>query len=221
MPRETVGEAAELYTADHPPRKDSAEYVRTRKWLVREHGACVVCGDPKVQDHHGGGLWSSSGLLGLSLGALEWSLGWSADPAVVEDHVAATNQALALAGQPIYGKTIGDTASVMAWVDSPFNANVPLCEPHHIGRMDRPSRDHRGHEAVGIHQIPFPIWVAQVTCDWSRWDMWAGTTGTAAVGRDGDGNVIVLHADQAHHPGLAVGAHLASDHPLAAKARVA
>lgn len=214
MPKETVGSAAVLFTDNHPPRVDSPEYVRTRSWLHRAHGMCVVCGDPKIEDHHSGAAWGPDGLIGLSLAGLEWSLGWAADPKVVAAHVAVTNTAMRALGLPTYDLPITDTASVMAWVDSHANADLPLCKPHHTGRMDRPSPDHQAHEAVGIHEIPFPVWVGQVTCDWARWDMWLGTTGTAAGSPNPDGTVTVIHAHPAHHPGLTVGTQLAADHPL-------
>jgi hypothetical protein len=105
-------------------------------------------------------------------------------------------------------------------VDSTFNANVKLCAPHHVGRMDRPSKDAAGREAVGIHEIPFPLWLGQVTCDWPRWDMWAGTCGTLAVAPDPEtGGAVVLHANPAHHPGIDRGTRLAAGHPIHAAAQ--
>lgn len=237
MPEEKVGEQADLYTADHPPRKDSPEYVAARKVLMHtRRGGCIVCGglpdlahpelvdvgDPHgLQDHHGGGIYVKDVLVALNVFPLEWSLGFSADPTVVAQLVANLNVVLAALGEPTYDAPITDTTSVMGWVDSTYNANVKLCAPHHVGRMDRPSKDAGGHEAVGIHEIPFPIWAGQVTDEWSRWDMWAGTTGTLAVAPDPDtGGAIVLHSDPAHHPGLTRGSRLAPDHKhtIAAKA---
>ena len=88
--------------------------------------------------------------------------------------------------------------------------------------MDRPSKDSNGHEAVGIHEIPLPIWLGQVTCEWDRWDMWAGTSGTLAIGPDPvSGGAIVLHADPVHFPGLARYAVLAPDHHHVLRARAA
>jgi hypothetical protein len=73
---------------------------------------------------------------------------------------------------------------------------------------------------VGIHEIPFPIWLGQVTCDWPRWDMWAGTCGTLAVAPDPEtGGAVVLHANPAHHPGIDRGTRLAAGHPIHAAAQ--
>lgn len=238
MGAETVGEAAHLFTAAHPPRTDSPEYHRSRKWLMNQaKGGCMVCGGvPDLthpdtattgnphgqQDHHGGGIYHHNILIGLNLFGLEWSLGWSADPVVVAAHVANLNVVLAELGEATYDAPITTTAQVMDWIDSAHNANVRICAAHHIGRMDKPSKDANGHEAVGVHEIPFPIWLGQITCDWSVWDMWAGTSGTLAVAPDPvSGGAVVLHAHPAHHPGLAVGAVLAPDHPHVMRARIA
>ena len=237
MPKETVGEAAVLYTDDHPPRTDSPAYVAARKVLMNQRkGGCVICGGvpdmshPELaeigdahglEDHHGGGLYVKDVLVALNLFGTEWSLGWSADPVRVGQLVNNLNVVLRALGEPTYDEPITDTASVMAFVDSVYNANVKLCKPHHVGRMDRPSKDVNGHEAVGIHEIPFPIWLGQITCEWSRWDMWAGTSGTLALAPDpATGGAVVLHADPAHHPGLTRGAHLAATHHHVAAAHV-
>lgn len=237
MPAEKVGEAAVLYTAAHPPRKDSPTYVAARKVLMNtRRGGCMVCGGvpdmshPEMtsiadshglQDHHGGGVYVKDVLVALNLFGTEWSLGFSADPKVVAQMVANLNVVLEALGEPTYAAPITDTASVMAYVDSTYNANVKLCAPHHVGRMDRPSKDANGHEAVGIHEIPFPIWLGQMTCEWARWDMWAGTPGTIAVAPNPDGGVVVLHAHPAHHPGIDRGTVLSADHPLTKAAQVA
>lgn len=237
MPKETVGEAAVLYTDAHPPRKDSATYTAARKVLMNtRRGGCMVCGGipdmthPEMtsiadshglQDHHGGGIYVKDVLVALNVFGTEWSLGWSASPEKVAQYVANLNVVLKALGESTYDSVIKDTASVMAFVDSKFNANVKLCQGHHVGRMDRPTKDTNGHEAVGIHEIPFPIWLGQMTADWDRWDMWAGTPGTIAVAPNPDGGVVVLHANPAHHPGIDRGTVLHTDHPLARAARKA
>lgn len=238
MPKETVGEAAHLFTADHPPRKDSPTYVAARKVLMNtRRGGCMVCGGvpdmthPEMtsvadshglQDHHGGGIYVKDVLVALNLFGTEWSLGWSADVEKVAQYVANLNVLLEALGEPTYDGSITDTPSVMLFVDSTLNANVKLCAPHHVGRMDRPTKDALGHEAVGIHEIPFPIWLGQMTCDWKRFDMWAGTPGTLAVAPNGDdGSVVVLHANAVHHPGIDRGTVLHADHLHARAARKA
>jgi hypothetical protein len=71
-----------------------------------------------------------------------------------------------------------------------------------------------GHEAVGIHNAPWPIVAAQATCDWDRFDMWAGTTGTVAVSADPDtkGGTIVHYVHEAHPVKLRVGDRLRPSH---------
>lgn len=230
MPKETVGEAAVLYTAAHPPRTDSPDYIAARKVLMNQRkGGCMICGgipdmthpemaaiaDPHgLQDHHGGGIYVKDVLVALNLFGTEWSLGWSASVEKVAQYVANLNVVLKALGEPTYDAPITDTPSVMAFVDSVFNANLKLCAPHHVGRMSKPSKDANGHEAVGIHEIPVPIWLGQMTCDWDRWDMWGGTTGTLAVAPDPTtGGAVVLHADATAHPALVRGSILPADHP--------
>lgn len=226
---ETIGEVLHVETADHPPRKDSAEYGRTRKWLMGQvAGGCYVCGGPVdlshpeapgdakgMEDHHGGALYLTpeSGqpiLVGINLFGLEWSLGWSANPARVSEFVTQLNEVTTRLGGQSYTASIATTADVMAWVDSPGNANLKLCRVHHIAHETEHTPDANGNEAVGIHEGPFPIWLGQATCDWSRFDMWGGSTGTIAVGHPGDdsGTVHVLHVSPLHPDQQLRSAHL-------------
>ncbi len=223
MPNETIGDVEQVETADHPPRTDSPEYGRTRKWLMgATAGGCYVCGGPVdlshpedpanargLQDHHGGGIFlvPATGdpiLVGTNLFGLEWSLGWGADPARVAAFVAQLNTVTTALGGTAYTAEIATTADVMAWVDSPGNANVKLCAVHHIAHEDKHTPDANGHEGVGIHNGPLPIWIGQATCDWARIDMWGGSTGTIAVAPHPDGSkravalyVSALHPDRA------------------------
>lgn len=204
---ESVGEAAHLYTEAHPTRTDSPAYVASRKWLMEQAaGGCIVCHGPGdlshpeapadshgLEDHHGGGLYLKDVLVGFNLFGLEWSLGWAADAKLVNEFIGLLKQAGFAQG---WQKNVETTADVMEWVDSVYNANVKLCQPHHIGTQKQHTPDANGHEAVGIHEIPLPIWLGQVTCEWTRFDMWAGTTGTIAVAAPPTvpaGHVQVLH----------------------------
>lgn len=219
MAHETIGDVEHVETADHPPRTDSPEYVKTRKWLMGEtQGGCYVCGGPVdlshpedpgnakgMQDHHGGGIFlvPDSGdpvLVGTNLFGTEWSLGWGADPARFAAFVTQLNEVTKRLGGEPYTAEIATTEDVMAWVDSRGNANVKLCAPHHIAHEDKHTPDVNGHEAVGIHNGPVPIWLGQATCDWDRWDMWGGSTGTVALGHPGDdsGSAHVLHVSPLH-----------------------
>ena len=221
MPQETIGDVEHVTTADHPTRADSPEYAKTRVWLMgMTEGACYVCGGPVdlthpegpgdktgQQDHHGGGLFlypdggADPVLVGLNLFGMEWSLGFGASPARVAQFVALTNEVITRLGGPKYSAEIATSDDVMAWVDSPNNANVKLCAVHHIAHEDKDTPDANGHQGVGIHNGPFPIWLGQATCDWDRpFDMWGGSTGTVAVAphRDGSKKVEVLHVSALH-----------------------
>lgn len=235
MPREQVGDTATLWTAAHPPRKDSEEYLRTRAWLMgKTAGGCYVCGgatdmthpqgpgDPHgMQDHHGGGIFivveGTPVLIGFTLFPLEWSEGWGADPKVLARFVAGWNALQRLLAQPTYDQPIETTADVMAWVDSPMNANVRLCAAHHVAHQRTDTRDVNGHQAVGVHNIPMPIWAYQATCDWARWDMWAGTTGTVAVAPHPDGGATVLHVDASHPKAASLRAAMREGRPISAR----
>jgi hypothetical protein len=222
---EDIGDKIDVFTAPHPPRKDSPEYGRSRKWLMgKASGGCYICGGPVdlshpedpanakgLQDHHGGGLYKDTVLIGFNLFPLEWSMGFGADP----KKIAAFVGQLVAAGLVEYDKPLQTTDDVMAWVDSTLNANVKLCAPHHIGHQSQHTPDINGHEAVGIHNAPWPILAAQATCDWQRFDMWAGTTGTIAVAPDPEtkGGTIVHYVHESHPVKAKVGEKLPPSHP--------
>lgn len=218
-PKEVIGDVEHVVTADHPPRKDSAEYKHTRKWLMGQTaGGCYVCGGPVdlshpgtpgnpkgLQDHHGGGIFLTPEhgdpvLVGTNLFGMEWSLGWGADPVRVQAFVTQLNHVTALLGGQPYTAEIATVADVMTWTDSQGNANVKLCAVHHVAHEDKHTPDVNGHEAVGIHNGPVPIWLGQATADWAHWDMWGGSTGTVAVGHPGDesGTAIALYVSALH-----------------------
>jgi hypothetical protein len=205
-----VGQPLIYRTKDHPPRTNSPEYNATRKWLMNKvGGGCFICGGPVdlshpeapadakgLQDHHGGGIYHNLILVGFNLFPMEWANGWGANPARVQDFVNQLNKA----GLCSYKKPIKTVADVMDWVDSEFNANVKLCAPHHVGLQTQHTPDANGHEAVGIHNAPWPVLAAQATCDWDNFNMFAGTTGTLAVAPDPshEGGVIVTYVDESH-----------------------
>jgi uncharacterized protein DUF6424 len=232
MPAEKIGDTIEIETADHPPRTDSPEYIESRKWLMGQAGGgCVICGGPvdmshpgvgdatSLQDHHGGGIYVVTDgvpvLVALNLFPMEWSEGFGSDPSVVSGMVANLNTVRKTLGQQTYEDPITDTNSVMAYVDSVFNANVKLCAPHHVGHLTQHTPDANGHEAVGIHNVPFPIVAYQLFCDWKNWDMFAGTTGTLAVapvpGRPGHAQVLNVAPE---HPESVLYEKQASGHSI-------
>ncbi len=213
MPIEKTGQQATIRTADHPARSQSPLYKKSRQWLLADAGGgCVLCGGESdlnhpgepadqagLQDHHGGGIYvadKASGrpvLVGFTLFPIEWSEGWGADATVVADRVGGLDALLGLLGQPAYGSPINNVNDVMDFTDSVYNANVKLCAAHHVGLEQQDARDVNGHQAVGVHNIPFPIWAYQGYCDWTHWDMWAGTTGTIAVAPKKGGGARLLH----------------------------
>ncbi len=241
MPTEKIGDTVTVQTAGHPPRTDSPEYIASRKWLMSViHGGCYICGGPVdmkhaeapadshgLQDHHGGGLNIGDVLVGFNLIGTEWSLGWAADPSRVTAFVQQMIDANLISPEAFAAEglalPLADTAAVMKWVDSKFNANVKICAPHHVGHQQQHTPDANGHEAVGVHNIPFPIWLGQATCDWERFDMWGGSTGTIAVSPHPTkpGHVVVQHVDASHgtlHASgrrLAIGDVLPPTHPHA------
>lgn len=238
MPNETVGEAAHVEVADHPKRTDSPAYLAARRMLMNtRRGGCVVCGGvpdmshPEMtavadahglEDHHGGGIYVKDVLVAFNLFPMEWSQGWGADPVLVQELVSNLNVILEALGEEPYSTPITDVTSLMSYVDSKYNANVKLCRPHHIGTQGTHSPDANGHEGVGIHEIPAPIFWGQLTCNWKVFDMWGGTTGTMAVapatdanGQPLPGHVVVHHVDASAHPGVARGAVLPPHHAVA------
>jgi hypothetical protein len=194
-------------------------------------GGCYICGGPvdmdhpgapedakgKLQDHHGGGILVKDILVGFNLFPLEWSIGWGADPKRVDQFVKQLIRSGLLHDWP----AIASTDDVMNWVDSPNNANVKLCAPHHVGHQTQHTPDSNGHEGVGIHNAPWPVLAAQATCEWARFDMWAGTTGTLAVSPHPTekGAVVVQHVHDAHPTknsdgtSLQIGQSLPATHP--------
>src|ERR1019366_422120 len=172
MAEETIGEQVKVVTGEHPPRKDSPEYLHTRAWLMQQPGGCVVCDSPVsstdapvsdgMQDHHAGGIFVDGVLVAITLIGMEWSWAWTACPKKVQAYVLLLNKLWAALGQPTYDLPIVTQDDVVAFVDSKVNANVKLCAYHHIALATQDTKAKNGQQAVGIHQIPLPIWNAQI-----------------------------------------------------------
>jgi len=140
---EKIGENITVYTDSHPPRTDSPEYLASRRQLMTtQRGACLICGGvpdlshPEMtpvgssvgqQDHHGGGIVVKDVLVALNLFPIEWSQGWGSSPATLSKLVSNLNIIMGLLGEEPYSATISDIPSLMAYVDSTFNANIKLC----------------------------------------------------------------------------------------------
>ena len=132
------------------------------------------------QDHHGGGMWvvDETGWLFIkNIAGMEWSSQFCADPKKVDklrqfakrvyakfpgslEKIATLNKkGLDAAGlQKILDEPITDPAGVARWVDSVFNANVPLDAPHHTGFItSTKSRDKNAEPVGGVHHYPTPV----------------------------------------------------------------
>ena len=134
------------------------------------------------QDHHGGGLWvkDDDGWMMLkNLAGMEWSQQFCADPAKVDrlrqvaqrvyaafpDTIPALKALLGAADdtyqiEKILSEPIADKAGVARWVDSIFNASVPLYAARHTGVLAPDGHAHSepapGLEG-GVHHYPTPI----------------------------------------------------------------
>ena len=117
----------------------------------------------------------------------------------------------------VYDLTVDGSHSFI--LANPNGMAVHNCAPHHIGLETQHSPDHNGHEAVGIHNGPWPILAAQATWDWTKGDMWGGSTGTVAVSPRADGTAMVMHVAPSHPGNLKVGQVLPATHPHARAAR--
>src|SRR5664280_1154951 len=74
---------------DHPSRRDSPGYVRSRKLMIElvQSAQPWFLGARPYQDHHGGGIWVKDldgWLLVLGLAGIEWSAQFCADPVKVD-----------------------------------------------------------------------------------------------------------------------------------------
>jgi Family of unknown function (DUF6424) len=216
----------ELSIPDHAPREDSPAYRASRKalrLLVAQGMAGPAGASPDSQDHHGGGLpvrdrdgW----FLVRNLAGVEWSAQWGADPAKV-DRLRETARRLyggfpdtitalqALVGDAydvgrLLDTPITDAGGVAAWVDSVFNASVPLPAPAHTGVLPG---------AAGAHHYPAPVQeIPYVARDDLRVfvETSAGPAAVVPVAPrgSGDGRVEVLWA----HPGTKLHANLRDAH---------
>jgi hypothetical protein len=161
-----AGQPLTYYTAGHPARSDSPEYIHARKALHQIVGTLAerFYGDEPVQDHHGGGLWIYDGegwFFARNLVGIEWSGQFCADAAKVD--------LLRKNAQRIYARfpesfaefaTIGvdlkalletpitDAEGIARWTDSICNASVPLPGPAHTGFVPK---------GGGVHNYPTPV----------------------------------------------------------------
>jgi hypothetical protein len=166
---------------DHPQRADSPIYVSSRKLMneiVNQAKPNFICPEGPYQDHHGGGLWvkdEQGWMLLKNVAGMEWSQQFCADPAKVDvlrqhaqrlyarfPETIGAMKALAGDGYPleqILTTEITTAEQVSAWVDSIFNASVPLNAHLHTGVLEPNGQaDPKGQTIEGgVHHYPTPI----------------------------------------------------------------
>jgi hypothetical protein len=162
---------------DHEPRSDSPAYVVARKvmvGIVKESKELFLGPSDHVQDHHGGGLWvkdDDGWLLIKNLAGMEWSQQFCADPAKVDKlrlyaqriykRFPASIPAFKQMGfkdvDDVLGQTIDTADKISRWVDSIFNASVPLGQPRHTGTVKLKAKGGTPGVEGGVHHYPTPI----------------------------------------------------------------
>jgi hypothetical protein len=156
-----------IAVVDHPPRKESAAYGRSRKLMIKLVGTLsdwVLAGDA-YEDHHGGAVWvkDATGWLCLQLPlGIEWSAQFCADPAKVDRLRQYAARVIGAFPDTVPGYValgyddaadllatpITTSAQVSAWTDSIFNASMPLPHAAHSGVLPK---------GAGYHHYPKPI----------------------------------------------------------------
>jgi|LakMenEpi03Aug12_release.lakeMendotaPanAssembly.Ray.scaffolds.fasta_scaffold464370_1 hypothetical protein len=173
---------------DHPQRTDSPTYVVSRKLMnaICNEASGVMkeffFGEERpFQDHHGGGLWlkdDTGWFMIKNLAGMEWSQQFCADPAKVEylrqiaqRLYAAFPQTLPALKAMLYSDAdhypidqilstpIKTEADVSRWVDSIFNASVPLYAARHTGVLQPDGQAAGSAPKIegGVHHYPTPI----------------------------------------------------------------
>src|SRR6476469_1886512 len=156
-----------IAVVDHPPRKGTPAYGRSRRLMIKLVGTLpdwVLAGDA-YEDHHGGAVWvqDATGWLCLQLPlGIEWSAQFCADPVKVDRLRQYAVRVVAAFPETRPGYTalgykdaghllatpITTAAQVSAWTDSIFNASLPLPQAAHTGVLPA---------GAGYHHYPKPI----------------------------------------------------------------
>jgi hypothetical protein len=156
-----------IAVVDHPPRTESAAYVRSRdlmRKIVSATSDWMLTGSG-YQDHHGGSVWvkDEQGWLCMQLPlGIEWSAQFCADPARVDQLRQYAARVVAAFpgtlpgyqsmgyqdGDRVLTTSIEDAKGVADWTDSIFNASMPLPAAAHTGMLPT---------AAGYHHYPKPI----------------------------------------------------------------
>lgn len=244
-----VGQTLVENVEGHAARTDSPQFKLARATLHRIVGSLSPnpFGDGPIQAHHGGSIWVHSGNadndwhLVLNWAGIEWSAQFCCDPAKVErlrqNAQAITSgfpatipalEALGYTDTAILSTPITDPAGIARYVDSIWNACVPIPQPRHTGAL-KPADP----LACGVHTYPEPMCgIPRVMRDdFVPFVVDSATNTTAVVvpvapRHSGDGRVRVVFADKgnplhaihqrAHTQGAA--AVLPADNPIAKRA---
>jgi hypothetical protein len=170
-----AGETIHENVEGHAARTDSPAFKAARATLQKilaqirqDTGKPFFYGDGQIQAHHGGSVWVHDGTtwrMFQNLAGIEWCAQFCADPAKVDllrqnakalvDAFPQTLPKLAALGyedaQAVLDTPIRDAAGVARFVDSLFNACVPLPQPVHTGSI-KPN----ALRAAGKHSYPTP-----------------------------------------------------------------
>jgi hypothetical protein len=162
---------------DHESRTDSPAYVVARKVMnnvVKGMKDFFLGAKGPYQDHHGGGLWvkdHDGWLLIKNLAGMEWSQQFCADPEKVDklrqfaqrmynafpESLPAFKQLGFAEAENVLNEKITSPELVARWVDSIFNASVPLAQPRHTGVVKPNSKGGTPELEGGVHHYPTPI----------------------------------------------------------------
>jgi hypothetical protein len=160
-----VGETATANVEGHAARADSPEFVAARTTLhkILNTTGTFFFGTGQIQAHHGGSIWVHDGKtwrMYQNLAGIEWSGQFCADPKKVDllrqnakalvDQFPQTIPKLKELGyndaEKVLNTPITDAQGIALYVDSLYNACVPLPQPVHTGAIsatdDRPAGKH-------------------------------------------------------------------------------
>ncbi|MGH2720199.1 MAG: DUF6424 family protein [Actinomycetota bacterium] len=154
---------------DHPARTESTDFRAAKKLAKRILATIGVdkrfLGSDAIQMHHGGSLWlldHDGWFLVQNEAGIEWSAQFCTDPAKA-DALRLNARRLYAAfpktvpemirlgykdAQKILDTRIANAGQVATWVDSIFNACIPLPAVRHVGVLPR---------GGGRHHYPAPI----------------------------------------------------------------
>lgn len=165
-----VGQTAVANVEGHAARADSPEFVAARTTLhkILTGTGTFFYGSGQIQAHHGGSIWVHDGKtwrMYQNLAGIEWSGQFCADPKKVDllrqnakalvDQFPATIPKLKELGyndaEKILNTPITDAKGIALYVDSLYNACVPLPQPVHTGAINTASD-----RSAGKHTYPTP-----------------------------------------------------------------